>query len=219
MSKKARDEKYQYDEPPTPQNLASGIIVSPDAQRQDRLPPGQSRTRKWPVLDASGTPDIATATWELNIFGLVTKPLTFDLAKFQTLPRVKVFADFHCVTHWSRLGNLWEGVSTRELIDRSGACQEAKFVVLHGYDKGWTTNLSLTDFLAADALIADLHDGTPISADHGGPVRAMVPQRYAWKSAKWLKAIELVATDQPGYWERCGYHNQGDPWSEERFGG
>ncbi|MCH2127009.1 MAG: sulfite oxidase-like oxidoreductase [Pirellulaceae bacterium] len=219
MAKKARDEKYQYDEPLTPQNLDSGVIVSPDTHRRDRLPPGQSRTRKWPVLDASGTPDVAATTWELNVLGLVTKPLTFNLAEFQRLPRVKVFADFHCVTHWSRLGNLWEGVSTRELIDRSGACQEAKFVVLHGYDNGWSTNLSLTDFLAADALIADLHDGTPISADHGGPVRAMVPQRYAWKSAKWLKAIELVATDQPGYWERCGYHNQGDPWNEERFGG
>ena len=125
---------------------------------------------------------------------------------------MKVLADFHCVTRWSRLGNLWEGVGTGEIMSRVGVQPTAKYVILHGYDGGFTTNVSLQEFLADDALIADRHDGRELSSDHGGPVRAVVPQLYAWKSAKWLKAIELVATDQPGYWERAGYHNHGDPW-------
>jgi DMSO/TMAO reductase YedYZ molybdopterin-dependent catalytic subunit len=135
-----------------------------------------------------------------------------DRAEFSALPRVKVFADFHCVTRWSRLGNLWEGVSTAELFRLAGGQAAARYVVLHAYDHGWTTNLPLADFLAPDALIADLHDGAPIAADHGGPVRAIVPLLYAWKSAKWLRGIEFRATNQPGYWERGGYHNHGDPW-------
>ena len=130
---------------------------------------------------------------------------------------MRVFADFHCVTRWSRLGNVWEGVATRELLNRAGVRPEAKFVICHGFDNGWTTNLPLADFLADDALLADLHDGQPIAADHGGPVRGMEPRLYARKSAKWIRGIELVADDQAGYWERGGYHMRGDPWAEERF--
>src|SRR5439155_19390345 len=141
--------------------------------------------------DASGTPRIDLAQWQLEVFGLIETPLKLTREQFNALPRVKVFADFHCVTRWSRLGNIWEGVSTRELLSRAGIKPEARFVVLHGYDNAWTTNLPLADFLAEDALITDLHDGEPISPDHGGPVRAMVPQLYAWKSAKWLCGIEL----------------------------
>ena len=128
-----------------------------------------------------------------------------------------MFADFHCVTQWSRLGNLWEGVSVRHLMDLAGVQPAAKFVIPTGYDAGWTTNLPLADFVADDALVADLHDGEPLDADHGGPVRLMIPQLYAWKSAKWLKSLELVAEDQAGYWEQGGYHMHGDPWTEERF--
>ncbi|MEW4455243.1 molybdopterin-dependent oxidoreductase [Bremerella sp. JC817] len=152
------------------------------------------------------------------MFGLVEKELTFNWEEFQALPRVKVFADFHCVTQWSRLGNLWEGVSTKYLLEQAGVLPEAKYVVCHGFDNGWTTNLPLEEFLSDDALLADTHDGMEINADHGGPVRGMVPKLYAWKSAKWIKAIELAATDQPGYWEQNGYHNLGDPWREQRFG-
>ena len=213
------DPKYQPGDPLTPQQAPSGAIISPDVLRADRIPPGQSRTRKWPVLDASGTPRVDLATWELRIFGLVDRPLTLTLAQFQALPRVKVLADFHCVTRWSRLGNIWEGVSTRELLERAGMQAQARYVLCHGYDNGWTTNLPLADFLAKDALLADLHDGEPISADHGGPVRGMVPQLYAWKSAKWIRGIELIDFDRPGYWERGGYHMHGNPWTEERFGG
>ena len=212
----AMDDKYQQGDAPTPDGLGSDVIISPDAQRENRIPPGQSRTRKWPVLDAFGTPTLP-ADWKLEVCGFVDHPLSFTLDEFRQLPRVKVFADFHCVTQWSRLGNIWEGVSTRELLDRAGVQHAARFVILHGYDNGWTTNLPLDEFMAEDALITDRHDGEPISPDHGGPVRAMVPQLYAWKSAKWLKAIELSDVDQPGYWERGGYHLHGDPWTEERF--
>jgi len=209
--------KYQLGEPLRPTGMPADVIISPDTERAVRIPPGQSRTRKWPVLDASGTPRVALATWQLRIFGLVEHPLTLSLEQFRDLPRVKVFADFHCVTRWSRLGNIWEGVSTRELLDRAGIKPEAKYVLCHGYDNGWTTNLPLADFLAKDALLADLHDGELIPPDHGGPVRGMVPQLYAWKSAKWICGIELLGSDQAGYWERGGYHMHGDPWTEERF--
>lgn len=211
------DPKYQSGDPESPNSQPAGVIISPDTRRENRIPPNQSRTRKWPVLDAFGAPRIDLANWKLEIFGAVELPLAFTLAEFQALPRVKVFSDFHCVTQWSRLGNIWEGVSTRELLDLAGIKPEAKFVICHAYDNGWTTNLPLADFLAEDALLADLHDGEPISLEHGGPVRGMVPQLYAWKSAKWIRAIELTLADQAGYWEQGGYHMRGDPWKEQRY--
>ena len=162
-------------------------------------------------------PAVDLGQWSLRIFGLVERELVFNLPEFRALPRVRVFADLHCVTHWSRLGNVWEGVSTRELLRRAGVMPAARFVVCHAYDQGWTTNLPLEYFLAEDALLADTHDGKPITPEHGGPVRGMVPQLYAWKCAKWIKAIELVAADRPGYWEQRGYHLRGNPWREERY--
>ncbi len=197
-----------------------GVIISPDTHRADRLPPRQSRTLKWPVLDAHGAPRIDLAQWRFTLEGLVRRPMSWTWQEFQALPRVKVFADFHCVTRWSRLGNVWEGVSTRELIERCGGpSSKARFVLAYGYDYGWSTNLPLADFLSQDALVAFTHDGEPLSADHGGPARLIVPQLYAWKSAKWVAGVELRAEDQAGYWERGGYHMHGDPWKEERFGG
>jgi len=210
--------KYQDGDPPQADAIEPGTIVSPDTRRDNRLPPGQSRTKKWPVLDAFGVPRIDLNRWSLRIFGLVERELTFNLQEFQALPRVRVFADLHCVTRWSRLGNVWEGVSTRELLGRAGVLPSARFIVCHACDSGWTTNLPLEHFLAEDALLADTHDGRPITAEHGGPVRGMVPRLYAWKSAKWIKAIELVAADRPGYWEERGYNLRGDPWREERYG-
>lgn len=217
MFENQTDSKYQSGAPAGPADQPADVIVSPDTRRAERIPPGQSRTRKWPVLDAFGPPPLLVEKWRLQIFGLVEKPLVFTLAEFQSLPRVKVFSDFHCVTRWSRLDNLWEGVSTSELLTRAGIQPAARFVVCHGYDNGWSTNLPLADFLADDALLADTHDGQPISPEHGGPVRGLVPQLYAWKSAKWICGIELAAHDQPGYWERNGYHLRGDPWQEQRF--
>lgn len=206
------DPKYQAGEPLRPEQIEAGCIISADTQRSNRIPPGQSRTRKWPVLDAFGAPSFNVNSWRLRIFGLVKQEITFTLEEFKALPRVKVFADFHCVTRWSRLGNIWEGVSTRELLSRAGIDPRAKYVVCHAYDRGWSTNLPLADFLSPDALLTDLHDGEPISLEHGGPVRGMVPLLYAWKSAKWINGIELLDHDRPGYWENGGYHMHGDPW-------
>jgi DMSO/TMAO reductase YedYZ molybdopterin-dependent catalytic subunit len=196
-----------------------GTIISPDTNRAQRTPPGQSRTKKWPVLDASGPPQVNLNAWKLRVFGLARQPVEWTWEEFLQLPRVRVFADFHCVTRWSRLGNLWEGVSTREMIQRAGGpLPEAGFVLAHGYDRGFTTNVPLADFLAEDSLIAISHDGEPLSEDHGGPARLIVPRLYAWKSAKWLKGIELLEHDRAGFWESNGYHMRGDPWTEERHG-
>ena len=218
MYEQNADPKYQAGEPTPPTGLPEEVIVSSDTTRSTRIPPGQSRTRKWPVLHATDVPTVDLNHWRLDIGGLVETSLSFNWDEYRRLPRVKVFADFHCVTRWSRLGNLWEGVSIPALMQQAKPLPEAKFVVITGYDYGWTTNLPLEDFLSADVLLADMHDGEPIDADHGGPVRLIVPLLYAWKSAKWIRSIELVAEDRPGYWERCGYHCHGDPWTEERFG-
>lgn len=203
----------------TPEEAAGGVIVSPDTRRANRVPPGQSRTKKWPILDASGPPPISIERWKFSIGGLVARPMEWNWREFQELDRVKVFSDFHCVTRWSRLGNTWEGVSTRKLIKLAGgALPGAQYVVARGYDAGFTTNLPLADFLAEDALVAFLHDGEPLTAEHGAPARLIVPQLYAWKSAKWIAGLELVDRDKAGFWERNGYHMHGDPWKEERFG-
>jgi DMSO/TMAO reductase YedYZ molybdopterin-dependent catalytic subunit len=213
------DSKQQDELVLGPADAPADAIVSPDTHRANRIPPGQTRTKKWPVLDASGTPALKLDDWRLEIDGLVNKPLKFTWAEFLALPRVKVFADFHCVTRWSRLGNVWEGVATRHLIELAGGFKpEAKFVVAHGYDYGWSTNLPLEHFLAEDALVTIKHDGEDLTPEHGGPARLMVPQLYAWKSAKWLGALELVEKDRAGFWERNGYHMLGDPWKEQRFG-
>ncbi|HUG93374.1 MAG TPA: molybdopterin-dependent oxidoreductase, partial [Planctomycetaceae bacterium] len=153
------DPKYQPDAPPAPEDVEAGVIVSPDTRRADRVPPGQSRTKKWPVLHASDVPHVPLDRWRLEIGGLVERPLAFAWDEFEALPRVKVFSDFHCVTRWSRLGNLWEGVPVRELLRRAGVQPQARFVVATGYDYGWTTNLPLADFDVEDALFADRHDG------------------------------------------------------------
>jgi DMSO/TMAO reductase YedYZ molybdopterin-dependent catalytic subunit len=213
------DPKTQKKEIRSPDGLLPGVIVSPDTRRTQRVPPGQSRTLKWPVLDASGPPEISLDRWKFSIGGRVARPVEWNWAEFQKLPRVKVFSDFHCVTRWSRLGNLWEGIATRTLIEQAGgAMPDARFALAHGYDGGWTTNMPFEAFLAEDALVAFLHDGEPISTEHGGPARLIVPQLYAWKSAKWVAGVELLDHDQAGFWERNGYHMNGDPWKEERFG-
>lgn len=213
MLNPSEDPKYQAGPPPGPEQVTEPeVIISPDTQRAERIPPGQSRTRKWPVLHYGYVPTIDLDNWRLEVTGLVDQKLVFTFDEFRSLPRVKVFSDFHCVTRWSRLGNLWEGVSVLEIMRLAGVQPAAKYVVAHGYDSGWTTNLPLSDFAVEDALLCDLHDGEPLDADHGGPVRLIVPRLYAWKSAKWLKRLTFLADDAPGYWEQVGYHLHGDPW-------
>jgi len=200
-------------------DMDGDVIISPDTRRENRIPPRQSRTLKWPVLDAFGAPSIDLDKWRFSIDGLVGKPISWTGHEFQALPKVKVLADFHCVTRWSRLGNLWEGPSIQELILQAGGLHpDAKFALIRGYDDGWTTNLPVEYLLAEDALVALTHDGEPLSVEHGGPARLVVPQLYAWKSAKWVAAIEFRAFDEAGFWEENGYHMRGDPWKEERFG-
>ena len=211
--------KTQDEEVLNPDSVPAGIVVSPDTRRPDRIPPGQHRTRKWPVLDASGAPKINLKNWTFSIEGLTDEPKQWTWDQFLALPRVRVFADFHCVTRWSRLGNFWEGVSTRTLIELAGGPKpNANFARAVGYDPGWSTNLPLEDFLAEDSLVAFLHDGEPLPEEHGGPARLIVPRLYAWKSAKWVESVELMELDRPGFWERNGYHMHGDPWREERYG-
>jgi len=155
--------------------------------------------------------------WTLQIKGLVDTPVTWTWGEFQALPRVKVFSDFHCVTRWSRLGNLWEGVRTSELLKHVRISPQTRFVLVSGHDGGWSTNMALEAFFAEDSLFADTHGGEPIALEHGGPLRLVVPRLYAWKSAKWVSGIEFLANDQAGYWENGGYHMNGDPWKEERY--
>jgi DMSO/TMAO reductase YedYZ molybdopterin-dependent catalytic subunit len=211
----------QSGEPRRPEEVdAEGIVISPDTRREDRIPPGQVRTRKWPVLDAHGPPRIDLAAWTFEVDGLVERPLVWSLDEFMQLPAVKVYADFHCVTRWSRLDNVWGGISTREFARIVGVKPEAKFALAFGYDHGWTTNIPLEYFLAEDSLLAWSHDGQPIPLEHGGPVRLIVPQLYAWKSAKWIKGVRLLELDEPGFWEEGGYHMRGNPWNGgdgERF--
>lgn len=182
----------------------------------DRGPPGQYVTDKWPVLTYGDTPRVRPEEWSLRIFGLVRQPAEWSWEAFQALPRVRVEADFHCVTRFSTLDNDWEGVATRELIRHVEVDPEVSHVLVHCYG-GYTTNLPFEDFLSEHALLADTHGGKPLPVDHGGPVRLVVPHLYAWKSAKWVNGIELLPEDRRGFWEESGYHTYGDPWREERF--
>ncbi len=211
------EKRFQPGEAPTPQGLPPDVIISPDTLLKNRLPPRQVRTRKWPVLDASGPPRIDLKKWMFQVLGLVEHPKSWDWQEFQTLPRTRVFADFHCVTRWSRLGNLWEGVRTSELLNHVNLESNPRYVLVHAYDGGWTTNMPIDAFFAGDALFADKHDGEPIPLEHGGPLRLIIPRLYAWKSAKWVRGVEFLGYDQAGFWEEGGYHMNGNPWREERY--
>lgn len=196
----------------------AGRFLTGQAARpeSERLPPGQHLTGDWPVLDLGLKPDLPRADWRLRLDGLVSRPATWDFAALLAQPQSRPVSDIHCVTSWSRYDNRWDGVLTRDLTAAVGLKDEALFVVLHAYD-GYTTNLSIDDFLHDGVLLAHGWEGAPIPAEHGGPVRLVAPHLYFWKSAKWLKRIEFVAVDRPGFWETRGYHNRGDPWAEERY--
>ena len=182
-----------------------------------RLPPGQYYTEKWPVLHAGSVPTIDVATWQLRIFGLVEEEVTLDYEQLRTLPATDLTTDIHCVTRWSRFDAGFRGVHWRELAALCKPLPAAHFVIAHA-PQNFSANLPLEALDEEDAMVCYEADGEPLTAEHGGPVRLVVPSRYFWKSAKWLTGLELVSADQPGFWERLGYHNDADPWREERYG-
>jgi len=191
----------------------TGRTARPESER---LPPGQHLTRDWPVLDLGDQPAIDLKDWALQIDGAVENPVTLDWAAFQAEPQSAKISDIHCVTSWSRYDNRWTGVATRDLLDLVMPKADAHFVILHSYDR-YTTNITLEDFAAEDAIVAHTWDGKPLTREHGGPARLVVPHLYFWKSAKWLKRIEFTTRDAPGFWEVNGYHNRADPWLEQRY--
>ena len=191
----------------------TGRISRPETER---LPPGQHLVKNWPVLDLGQQPIVSVDSWKLEVRGLVETPLDLSWAAFQKLEQSTMVSDIHCVTTWSRYDNKWKGVSTRDLLDLAMPKAEAGYVMLTSYD-GYTTNLPLSDFAAEDAILATSWEGQPLTRDHGGPMRLVVPHLYFWKSAKWLRSIDLLPADKAGFWEKNGYHMYGDPWREQRY--
>jgi DMSO/TMAO reductase YedYZ molybdopterin-dependent catalytic subunit len=191
-------------------------IVSPDTKRADRVPPGQRLTDRWPVLHHGSVQKIDVNKWTFRISGLVEPERAFTYDEFIALSHVEVYSDIHCVTTWSKLDNLWEGISAASIKDLVKIKPEAKFAIIYGAG-GFTTNLTLDDFFQPDVLFALKHEGQPLTAEHGAPVRLVVPRLYFWKSAKWVTGVKFTAKDEPGFWESAGYHNHGDPWTEERY--
>jgi DMSO/TMAO reductase YedYZ molybdopterin-dependent catalytic subunit len=192
------------------------LTGEPDVRKARRLPPGQHTVRDWPVLDLGTHPNPGLRDWKLTIEGLVEKPVTWGWDDFTAMAQSESVSDVHCVTSWSRYDNRWQGVAVRDLLALVRPKREAKFVLFTGYDS-YTTNLPLAVFDDADVLLASHWQGEPLTREHGGPVRVVVPKRYFWKSAKWVKRIRFTDQDHPGYWEVRGYHNDGDPWLEQRY--
>ena len=182
-----------------------------------RLPPGQYYTDKWPVLHAGDVPDEDLATWTLEISGEVENPVTLTYAELTALPATDVTTDIHCVTRWSRFDVQFKGVHWSELAKLCTPKPSARFAIAHA-EQGFTANVPLAAIEDEQALVVYEADGAPLTPDHGWPVRLLVPSKYFWKSAKWLRGIELSAVDKPGFWERYGYHNDADYWQEERYG-
>ncbi len=187
-----------------------------DPASADRVPPGQTLTVKWPVLTYGLTPRVDLRRWTFRCFGLVEREVVWTWEEFLRLPRVRVTSDVHCVTRWSRLDNVWEGVRVRDLLAHVVLRPEARYVLVHA-DPDYTTNLALEDLLGDDVLLAIKHDGRDLPPDHGGPCRLVVPRLYFWKSAKWVRAFEFLDVNAPGFWEQNGYHMRADPWQEERY--
>ena len=184
---------------------------------KERLPPGQVLTQKWPVLHYQHVPRVDTGTWRLQVTGHVDTPLSLSWAELLALPQRDVLCDMHCVTRWSRYDNIFRGVPVREVLRRAGMRPDAEAAMIRGAE-GYTTNLPMSDLDRDANLIATHWNGEPLTEEHGGPVRLLVPHLYLWKSAKWVTGIEVLEFDEPGFWEENGYHMRGEPWREERFG-
>ena len=187
-----------------------------DIAATDRLPPGQKLPTGFPVLDLGVQPDIPLVDWTLTLDGLVEKPTTLAWDQFNALPQVTDLSDFHCVTTWSKYDCTWSGVAFTTLFELVQPKPGAKFVYFTSYD-GYSTNVALDKCLDDDVLVATRFGGEPVSREHGGPARIIIPKLYAWKGAKFVKGITFLAEDRLGFWEVRGYHNEGDPWKEERY--
>lgn len=185
-----------------------------------RLPPGQYRTDRFPILHEGSVPDYGDLSkWTFEVGGLVRDSSKWTFDEFRALPSTTVKCDIHCVTKWSKFDTQWEGVQVDQIAELAGVLPEAKFVIAHA-EFGYTTNLPIEDLLGRpENLLAYRFGGDELEPIHGGPLRLIVPHLYFWKSAKWLRALEFVATDEPGFWESNGYHNYGDPWKEQRYWG
>jgi DMSO/TMAO reductase YedYZ molybdopterin-dependent catalytic subunit len=184
---------------------------------ESRIPPGQYYTDKWPVLHAGGVPKIDLATWDFRVFGLIRNPIRVSFDELLALGTQEQSSDIHCVTRWTRLDMPWKGVRLRAVLDLVQPLDGARFVIAHA-EQGFSANLPLAAIEADDAMLAYEADGAPLTPEHGFPLRLLVPSRYFWKSAKWLRGLEITDIDRPGFWEGYGYHNDADPWKEERYG-
>jgi DMSO/TMAO reductase YedYZ molybdopterin-dependent catalytic subunit len=193
------------------------LLTGHSAPPAQRLPPGQRKVEDWPVLDLGVTPTVDRTKWKLVCDGLVENPLAWDWDTFMAQPQVTMTSDIHCVTGWSRFDNAWTGVHALHVLDMVQPAPDARHIVFHSHD-GYTTNVRLEYFADGDVLLAHSWQGKPLDVEHGGPVRVVIPKRYFWKSAKWVRRIEFLAEDRPSYWETNGYHNEADPWTEERYG-
>jgi DMSO/TMAO reductase YedYZ molybdopterin-dependent catalytic subunit len=194
--------------------LLTGTTADP---ARDRLPPGQTLVKDWPVLDLGIQPNVTPQKFRLDIDGAVENRISLSLDEFMALPQAESVSDIHCVTQWSRYDNRWKGVAARTLLDLVRPMPEVRHVVFHSHD-GYTTNVRLDQFDQPDVLLVHEWEGKPITRQHGGPVRVLMPRLYLWKSAKWVRRIQFTISDRPGFWELRGYHNNGDPWAEERYG-
>jgi len=183
---------------------------------EGRLPPGQSLTLTWPVLHYGSVPKFDPNTWDFRIEGLVEHPVRLTWNEFNALPKINTKSDFHCVTRWTRVDNNWKGVAFRELLNLVRLKPGAGFVLVHA-EQGYTANIPLPDLDRDDVLFATHHDGQPLTPEHGYPLRLIVPQLYGWKSVKWVRWLEFLNQDLPGFWEQNGYHMHGDPRKEQRF--
>jgi DMSO/TMAO reductase YedYZ molybdopterin-dependent catalytic subunit len=187
-----------------------------DPALADRIPPGQYLTRDFPVLSAGPTPHTPLAQWDFSIRGAVDAPRRWSWEAFRALPSETVTVDIHCVTKWSKLDTVWEGVSVDTLLE--GVETQGDFITAF-CDGGYTTNLPLADVTGGQAWVAYAYGGEPLTPEHGGPARLLVPHLYFWKSAKWIRGLEVTRQDRPGFWEQLGYHDYGDPWREQRYQG
>jgi DMSO/TMAO reductase YedYZ molybdopterin-dependent catalytic subunit len=185
-------------------------------KQEGRLPPGQSLTLKWPVLHYGSVPRFNPERWDFRVYGLVDAPLRWTWKEFNELPKTQHTSDFHCVTRWSRFDNRWDGVAFREMLNQAKPKPDAAYVLVHA-EQGFTANVPLADLDRDGVLFATHHDGEPLSADHGYPLRLIVPHLYAWKSVKWVRGIEFLDHDAAGFWEQNGYHMYGDSFREQRF--